>query len=58
MYHSSYPDDYLGALAHQLRALAGRPVWCVFDNTARGAAAINGLALLDRLRPRSRRQLP
>ena len=50
MYHSSYGDDYLAALAHQMRAMKGRPVWCVFDNTARGAATINALEL--------RRQLP
>jgi uncharacterized protein YecE (DUF72 family) len=50
MYHSSYPDDYLAALAHQIRALTGRPVWCVFDNTARGAATVNALDLVERLR--------
>jgi len=32
-----------------MRALEGRPVWCVFDNTARGAATINGLELLRQL---------
>lgn len=49
MYHSSYPDDYLVALAQQMRKLVGRPVWCVFDNTARGAATMNALDLQDRL---------
>jgi uncharacterized protein YecE (DUF72 family) len=45
MYHSSYSPDYLSSLAGRLRALAGRPAWCVFDNTARGAATINALDL-------------
>ena len=49
MYHSSYSDEYLADLARQIRALAGRPVWCVFDNTTRGAATINGLQLKERL---------
>jgi uncharacterized protein YecE (DUF72 family) len=51
MYHSSYSDDYLAALADKMRALEdAHDVWCVFDNTARGAATINALALLDRLK--------
>jgi uncharacterized protein YecE (DUF72 family) len=50
MYHSSYPDEYLAGLAHRMRAIAERsPVWCVFDNTARGAATVNGLDLQARL---------
>jgi uncharacterized protein YecE (DUF72 family) len=50
MYQSSYPDDYLDELAARTRALAARGrVWCVFDNTARGAATLNGLDLRDRL---------
>ena len=51
MYHSSYTEEYLSALAERVRALADRPVWCVFDNTARGAATINALDLLRRLPP-------
>jgi uncharacterized protein YecE (DUF72 family) len=50
MYHSSYNDDYLDRLAARMRELAQRsPVWCVFDNTARGAATLNGLDLSARL---------
>ncbi len=50
MYQSSYSDQHLSALAAQLRGLAQRaPVWCVFDNTSRGAATINGLDLRRRL---------
>jgi uncharacterized protein YecE (DUF72 family) len=45
VYHSSYAPHYLSSLAGRLHALAGRPVWCVFDNTARGAATLNALDL-------------
>jgi uncharacterized protein YecE (DUF72 family) len=62
MYHSSYSDEYLSLLSMRIRALAERaPVWCVFDNTARGAATINALALRDRLarrRSSSKSSLP
>jgi uncharacterized protein YecE (DUF72 family) len=46
MYTSSYPDDYLRELATRLE-LAARDgeTWCIFDNTARGAAAENSLNL-------------
>jgi uncharacterized protein YecE (DUF72 family) len=50
MYQSSYSDDYLSRLAERMRILAQRaPVWCVFDNTSRGAGTLNGLDLLRRL---------
>ena len=50
MYQSSYTDGYLEQLAARMRALATQgPVWCVFDNTARGAGTINGLDLRARL---------
>lgn len=50
-YYSAYEDDYLDALAGRLRgdAAAGREVWCIFDNTAAGAATRNALDLLARL---------
>ena len=50
-YWSSYDDAYLDALAARMRDGARRAseVWCIFDNTASGAAAANALALLDRL---------
>lgn len=50
MYHSSYSTEYLSVLAGQLRTVKGRPVWCVFDNTARGAATENALQLATLLR--------
>jgi uncharacterized protein YecE (DUF72 family) len=49
MYHSSYDDDYLDRLAARLRTFKKIPVWCVFDNTARGAATINAISLLSAL---------
>jgi uncharacterized protein YecE (DUF72 family) len=52
IYHSAYPDSYLAALAERLAAhqRAGVDTWCVFDNTARGAATENALAMERRLR--------
>lgn len=47
MYYSAYQPGLIGALASRI-ALAireGRTVWCVFDNTAAGAAADNALGL-------------
>lgn len=52
MYYSAYPEDCLDRLAVTLAAQAqsGHRVWCVFDNTAEGAAVPNALAVLARLR--------
>lgn len=51
IYYSDYDSAYLEALADRLRALArtAHDVWCIFDNTALGAAWGNALALLERL---------
>jgi uncharacterized protein YecE (DUF72 family) len=45
VYWSSYDDEYLDAMAHRLSHHAQRAtsVWCIFDNTASGAAAANAL---------------
>ncbi len=52
MYYSAYEQEYLGALADDLRSAAAQPstreVWCIFDNTALGAAAVNALELRKR----------
>lgn len=51
-YHSSYDEAWLDALAERVRALAAGParaVWCIFDNTASGAALPDALGLLARL---------
>jgi len=47
MYYSSYPPAYLKKLADRMSAAArnARSIWCIFDNTASGAAADNALAL-------------
>jgi uncharacterized protein YecE (DUF72 family) len=52
MYYSAYEPQLIGALASRI-ALALRdtsPVWCIFDNTAGGAAADNALRLLEALK--------
>ena len=51
MYYSDYSPAYLDALAASISAARGRgaPAWCIFDNTAAGAATPNALDLLERL---------
>jgi len=51
MYYSAYDPPFLDRLAARLAAdsAAGRPAWCIFDNTAEGAATTNALELLGRL---------
>ena len=50
MYVSAYPSAAVEALAAQVAASARTvPTWCIFDNTARGAATRNALELLARL---------
>jgi uncharacterized protein YecE (DUF72 family) len=55
MYYSTYDEPYLDRLAEQLRIAAtrARDVWCIFDNTALGAATPNALGLLERLDARA-----
>lgn len=54
MYHSAYSDACLEELAQRIErdARSGKQVWCVFDNTASGAAQPNALSLLKRLQAR------
>jgi uncharacterized protein YecE (DUF72 family) len=53
MYYDAYPGHYLDRMAAQLAEFAlHAPVWCIFDNTAEGAATIDALRLLDRLQTR------
>jgi uncharacterized protein YecE (DUF72 family) len=47
MYYSSYSMEYLSMIASDLQNISA-PRWCVFDNTALGAATGNAL-VLDRL---------
>ncbi len=48
VYYSAYDDAYLDALAARVAGAEGE-AWCVFDNTAAGAATRNALDLLARL---------
>lgn len=52
IYYDNYDEAYLQALAHRLHDDAQRfeAVWCVFDNTALGAATFNALQLVDLLK--------
>ena len=51
VYYSPYSPAYLADLTGQLTSHrdAGRRVWCIFDNTAIGAAVENGMQLLELL---------
>jgi uncharacterized protein YecE (DUF72 family) len=47
MYESDYEASYLKTLAQAVRTAAETAtVWCIFDNTALGAATVNALDLL------------
>ncbi len=51
IYYSAYSFEYLAQLARDLRThqAAGRDVWCIFDNTASGAATANALTVQSQL---------
>jgi len=50
VYYSDYSSEDLDALAGKLLSAAkAAEVWCVFDNTAEGAATANALDLLARV---------
>ena len=49
MYYSAYGEADITALAFKLRQTVSRQTWCVFDNTASGAAAANALDLRNRV---------
>ena len=46
IYHSPYGPGYLETLATQLQAVQAESLWCIFDNTASGAALADALVLL------------
>ncbi len=51
VYYSAYADEYLASLAKTLtRCAQTAEVWCIFDNTAEGAATANALDVLARVR--------
>lgn len=49
-YYSAYSEAAIAELARQLvsTATTGNRVWCIFDNTAEGAAAMNALSMQKR----------
>lgn len=51
VYHSAYPEAVIGQLHERIMETvdAGRHAWCIFDNTASGAAVPNALSLLGSL---------
>ena len=49
IYYSDYPADYLAMLAGELRTPAHAGSWCIFDNTAAGAAVFNALEVRARI---------
>jgi uncharacterized protein YecE (DUF72 family) len=51
VYYSSYDDAFLDGVAARIRRAYAKKqdVWCIFDNTARGAAVPNAMALMERL---------
>ena len=50
VYYSAYADEYLETLADKLTGAAkSAEVWCIFDNTAEGAATVNALDILGRV---------
>jgi uncharacterized protein YecE (DUF72 family) len=50
-YYSAYSQDFLSRLAEELSCLSrsATPAWCIFDNTASGAALGNALDLIARI---------
>ncbi|MFB3812909.1 MAG: DUF72 domain-containing protein [Terriglobales bacterium] len=47
-YYSAYSEKFLQDLSARITGLARRSsVWCIFDNTAAGAATSNALAMLE-----------
>jgi uncharacterized protein YecE (DUF72 family) len=55
MYYSAYGETFLARLAAALEQTADE-AWCVFDNTASGAAASDALALSRMLGPAAKRE--
>jgi uncharacterized protein YecE (DUF72 family) len=50
-YWSRYPEQFIAAVAQSLRSAPAAERWCIFDNTASGAAIENALELLNASRP-------
>ena len=54
IYYSAYDDAFIDDMASALQSAheAKTEVWCIFDNTARGAAVPNALRIMERLSAR------
>jgi uncharacterized protein YecE (DUF72 family) len=50
MYYSAYELAYLRGVAQEVMTVPQGPRWCIFDNTARGAAVINALEMSEMTR--------
>lgn len=52
IYRSAYSPEFLDTVSAKLREYVEReiPAWCIFDNTAEGAATGNAIELMERLR--------
>jgi uncharacterized protein YecE (DUF72 family) len=46
MYYSAYPETYLQVLAATIAQHPAKEIWCIFDNTASGAALGNAHTLV------------
>jgi uncharacterized protein YecE (DUF72 family) len=54
-YWSRYDESYIAALADTMRRVSSaEEVWCVFDNTASGAALENAWELYERVAGKTR----
>lgn len=53
IYYSSYPEEYLQRLLERLEVSSAKnvPTWCIFDNSASGAALCNALVMQAFLNP-------
>ncbi|HEY2356758.1 MAG TPA: DUF72 domain-containing protein [Phenylobacterium sp.] len=58
LYYSPYGSDALAALAEAIVGTPARETWCIFDNTASGAAAANALALAAQLSQQAAQSSP
>jgi uncharacterized protein YecE (DUF72 family) len=46
IYYSAYPETYLQVLAASIEQQQAKDIWCIFDNTASGAALGNAQTLM------------
>ena len=50
MYYSAYTDEFINGILVKIKKLVRKAeVWCVFDNTATGAATVNAIELIQKI---------